>query len=286
VARRELAGRRPATTAACSGPAALLAAGCVATAALADSPSLQAMIDEFGKPAVVLVLLERRGGRITVRTDKGIKEAWGRPGLELVDTATLAADAKKAGLGLAELRAALESHTRESRERERRLGGGTVRNAATPLANIDPKYRVRPLRGKTWTVAKLIEDAALEKSQWPDDLNRLRQREAAIRNRRIENILVDWDTRYGTMHINDIVRQTRNRLRGPRQECREIKRRRDREAKEEYQFRGCEDIEREASVNQSRELKRRLSKPFEDFEAAVKPAIRAWSERRRSSSLY
>ncbi len=129
-----------------------------------------------------------------------------------------------------------------------------------------------------------MDDAEQEQRDWPGDLNRLRQERAAIRNRKIEDILLTWQARYGSMDVNRIARTIRDRLREPLRQCREI--RRDRKRRDEYELRGCKDVQRRYSASHTTLLRRDLSQPFEGFEAIMNPQVDAWMQRRRASRLY
>ena len=245
--------------------------------------SLEALLERHGKAALVQVLMRARSGQISVRRPGGeIVDTWGRPRLELVDAATLARDLREAGLGVDDLERALAEHGAAQQAREQRLSASVPRaDAIVPLANIDPKHRIRPAGQRRWSIRQLMEDARRERPDWPGELDRLRQQQAAIRNRRIEDILVSWTQRYGTMDENEIARQLRDRLREPARQCRAL--RRDRDA---YRLRGCEQVLREAGRNPTPELREQLAVPFREFEARMRPAMQAHAGERRALSLY
>ena len=165
--------------------------------------------------------------------------------------------------------------------RQRSAQSGAVR-ADIPLASFDPSLRIRT-RKRSWKVADLIKDADKDRRDWPADLNRLRKQEAYKRNRQLERILTSWRVRYGSSDMREVERvllkQGRDRMYG----CRKLHRRRNRD---EWQARNCDVWTRWHPRSVQRKLQDEMQRPFDTFEAAVKPTLDRLQQNRQVGRLY
>lgn len=252
-----------------AGVALVIPALCIRPSLGAVSPAdMQALIDAHGVKALVEIVLDLRNGQISIENNGQIKEIWGRPRLDLITPRSLSNDAKQAGFDLDRLKERLASNATAQEEAQRRLAGSGVKSAVVPLANMDSDLRVWSPRGSQ-TVKKLIEDADRYRRGWTAERNELRQKEAYRRNRRVERILMSWQSQHGSADMQKVAQRLRRQAQARRDACRGLKRRKD---NEEWKERDCDTWTRSRAMMVDRKLKAQLRKPFDDFNKAMKSA--------------
>ena len=237
------------------------------------------LLKEHGLDAMIEVLLDAGNARMSVEANGRLKDVWGKPRKELVTARSLAHDINRAGLDLETVSSRLDANAQSRRQRS--ADSGAVR-ADIPLANLDPNLRIRT-RKRSWKIADLIKDADKDRRDWPADLNRLRKQEAYKRNRQLERILTSWRVRYGSSDMSEVERILLKRGRDQMYACRKLHRRRNRD---DWQARNCDVWNRWHPGSVRRELQDQLQRPFDTFEAAVKPTLDRLQQNRQVGRLY
>lgn len=257
--------------------AMLLAAHCLAAQVTADQ--VAGLLEEHGPDSLIEVLLDAGNARMSVEVNGRLKDVWGKPRKDLVTARSLAHDINRAGLDIASVRSRLNVMVK-SRSRQGVVSGAVRANI--PLASFDPNLRIRT-RKRSWKVKDLIEDADKDRQGWPLDLNRLRKQEAYKRNRQLERILESWRARYGSSDMSEVERVLLKRGRDQMYACRKLHRRRNRD---EWQELNCDVASRWHPSSVRRELQDKLQRPFDTFEAAVKPSLDRIQQNRQVGRLY
>jgi hypothetical protein len=236
------------------------------------------LVAQYGKPALIDLILDARAGIVTLALPQGNIERYGRPSPEFVNSTTLGLDLEQAGLDSATATAKLKAMQEKEQRFSKRMT--PTQPSVLPLVGYLPTMRIRGHR-RTWTVEQLIKDAYKTKPSWPDWLNKIRMREANQRNQAVANVLRDMETRYGNPDIDKVARAIDRQHRQEVRACRAI---RHRKRNPEYALRGCPEIV--ANRQPSKFLRQRLREPFKVFAAKMKPHIKRFLDERKLKSIY
>ncbi len=248
------------------------------TAWAISTDDVNSLIAEYGKPALIDLILDARAGIVTLALPQGNIERYGRPSPDFVNSTTLGLDLDQAGLdspaAIAKLKAMQEKEQRFSKRM------APTQPSVLPLVGYQPSLRIRGHR-RTWTVEQLIKDAYKTKQGWPDWLNKMRMREANKRNQAVANVLRNMELRYGNPDIDKVARAIDLHHRQEVRACRAI---RHRQRNPEYALRGCPEIV--ANRQPSKFLRQQLREPFKVFTATMKPHIKRFLDERKLKSVY
>ena len=248
------------------------------SAAAISNDEVDNLVAQYGKPALIDLILEVRAGIVTLTLPQGNIERYGRPSPEFVNSTTLGLDLEQAGLDLATASVKLRAMQEKEQRFSKRMA--PTQPSVLPLVGYQPTMRIRGHR-RTWTVEQLIKDAYRTKPSWPDWLNKIRMREANQRNQTVDNVLRDMEARYGNPDIDKVARAIDRQHRQEVRACRSI---RHRQRNPEYALRGCPKIV--ANRQPSKFLRQRLREPFKVFSAKMKPHIKRFLDERKLKSVY
>jgi len=109
----------------------------------ADEAAIQVLMDEYGKDALIEVIIEKRFGEVTVETDGHLASTFGRPNKAGITPRSVRADLEKAGLSVADLTAAVESKLHKDQLRSERLQQSPPATPAAPQTGVTHQVSVQ-----------------------------------------------------------------------------------------------------------------------------------------------
>lgn len=117
-------------------------------AGLSDTEAVKAIIDSYGKDAVIDFLLDERGGEITIQQGGGFRTAYGRPRKDLVTDASLLRDLSELRMTPEAFVRAMDDHQVEMKFRERRLDANTRRARLIAALRAYQQRKGKPPRSR------------------------------------------------------------------------------------------------------------------------------------------